>query len=198
MSIDFSELRERPDHLHHHSTRWCSRVDRFRQATKSRPCFPDPIHNREYVAKGPRQPIEFPHHEHVTLAKLVEQPVKLGTIPTSTRRLLPKDALAPGSLQRLPLGPWCPDRRSKLWRSRSALLKCIANRISSAIPFCNARSPVNQLLSNCCETGRLCNHCCTASRNAGRLIVLYCFQVSDSNQEEELSLVQFRSAGRSC
>ena len=31
-----------------------------------------------------------------------------------------------------------------------------------------------------------------------RLIVLYCFQVSGSKQEEELSLVQFRSAGRSC
>jgi len=33
---------------------------------------------------------------------------------------------------------------------------------------------------------------------AVRLIVLYCFQVSGSKQEEELSLVQFRSAGRPC
>ena len=34
--------------------------------------------------------------------------------------------------------------------------------------------------------------------HTSRLIVLYCFQVSGSKQEEELSLVQFRSAGRSC
>lgn len=32
----------------------------------------------------------------------------------------------------------------------------IGNRINNAIPCCNVRSPANQLLSDCCETGRLC------------------------------------------
>ena len=36
------------------------------------------------------------------------------------------------------------------------------------------------------------------STYTSRLIVLYCFQVSGSKQVEELSLVQFRSAGPSC
>ena len=69
-------------------------------AAESRSCFPEPLHDREHVAERPRQPVEFPHDKHITLAKLVEQPLKLGTIPTSTRRLLPIDPLAPSSLER--------------------------------------------------------------------------------------------------
>ena len=64
-------------------------------AAESRSCFPEPLHDREHVAERPRQPVEFPDYEHITLAKLVKQPVKFRPIPTSTGGLLPIDPLAP-------------------------------------------------------------------------------------------------------
>ena len=94
------ELGERPDHLHHHSACWCGRVDGFGQTAESRSGFPKPLHNREHVAKRPRQPVEFPDYEHITLAQLVEQPVKFWPIPTSTGRLLPVDPLTSSGLER--------------------------------------------------------------------------------------------------
>src|ERR1035441_2674037 len=42
---------ESPDHLHHHSTRGCGRVNRFCQTTKSRPGFLKPLHDSQHVAR---------------------------------------------------------------------------------------------------------------------------------------------------
>jgi hypothetical protein len=39
------KLSEGPDHLHHHSTRGCSRVNRLRQTAKSRTGFPETLHD---------------------------------------------------------------------------------------------------------------------------------------------------------
>ncbi len=36
--------------------------------------LPEPLHNRKHVAEGAGQPVEFPDHEHIALAKLIEQP----------------------------------------------------------------------------------------------------------------------------
>lgn len=82
-----------------------------------------------------------------------------------------------------PLARLCPDRRWRLWTSRSSLLKGIANRIENVIPFCNARSPSNRLLLGCCETGRL-----RKSVRAGRhrvsifpSLTLHCVTSQDGN-----------------
>jgi len=66
------ELGKRPDHLHHHSTCRCGRVDGFCQAAKPRFGIRKPLHDDQHVTERPGQPVEFPDHEHITLAKLVE------------------------------------------------------------------------------------------------------------------------------
>ena len=77
--------------------------------------------------------------------------------PNVLRRSSPDRCARSRRTSAAPLGGRCPDRRWRLWRSRSALLKYIANLNSNAIPFCNAAAPANQLLSGYCETGRLRN-----------------------------------------
>jgi hypothetical protein len=42
------ELGERPNHLHHHSACWRSRVDRFGQAAESGYGFTEPFHACQY------------------------------------------------------------------------------------------------------------------------------------------------------
>jgi hypothetical protein len=69
------ELRECPNHLHHHSARRCRSVDGFGQTAKARPRFTESLHNREYIAEGAREPIQFPDHKHVTIAELIQKPV---------------------------------------------------------------------------------------------------------------------------
>ena len=68
------------------------------------PGFPEPLHDREHVPERTRQPVEFPDHEHITLAKLIEQPMEFGPVPASAGGLLPIDALAPSGLERRHLG----------------------------------------------------------------------------------------------
>ncbi len=69
------ELGESPHHLHHHPSCRRRRVDRFGQAAETRLGFTEPLHDGEHVAEGARQPVEFPDHEHIALAKLVQEPV---------------------------------------------------------------------------------------------------------------------------
>lgn len=55
-----------------------------------------------------------------------------------------------GKSRSLPIIRW------RLRRSQSALRKCIANRISTAIPFCNARIPGNHQWPTCSKTAVVC------------------------------------------
>ena len=47
-----------------------------------------------------RQPIQLPDNDHITGAKLIEEPEELGPVPTSPGSLVAKDACAPSRLQR--------------------------------------------------------------------------------------------------
>ena len=93
------ELRECTNHLHHHSACRCRRVDGFGQTAEARPGFTEPLHDREYIAEGARQPVQFPDHQHITLAELVQKPVKFWPVPASAGGLFPIDAFAPGGLE---------------------------------------------------------------------------------------------------
>ncbi len=94
------ELREYPDHLHHHPACRSGCVDRLSQATESRSGFLELLHDCEHVPKRARKSIQLPNHDHVILAKLIEEPLQLGTVPTSAGGLLAKDAFAASSFQR--------------------------------------------------------------------------------------------------
>ena len=94
------ELREGPHHLHHHSAGRSRRVDRLGQATESRSGFPELLHDREHIAQRARQPIQLPDNDHITSAKLMEEPEELGPVLMSAGSLLAKDALAPSRFER--------------------------------------------------------------------------------------------------
>ena len=94
------ELREGPHHLHHHPTCRSRRVDRLGQATESRSGFSKLLHDRKHVAQGAREPIQLPDNDHITGAKLIEEPEELGPVPTSAGSLLAVDALAARRFER--------------------------------------------------------------------------------------------------
>ena len=58
------------------------------------------LHDDQHLPQRTREPVEFPDHQHVTLAQLIQQPVQFGAVPTSARCLLAKDALAPRCFER--------------------------------------------------------------------------------------------------
>ena len=93
------ELREGPYHLHHHPACRSRRVDRLGQTPESRANFPEPLHDREHVAQRAREPIQLPDNDHITAAKLIEEPEELGPVSTSSGSLLAKDALAASRLK---------------------------------------------------------------------------------------------------
>ena len=94
------ELREGPHHLHHHPVGRSGRVDGLGQATESRADFPELLHDREHVAQRARQPIQLPDNDHITGAKLIEEPEELGPLPTSAGSLLAEDTLAARRFER--------------------------------------------------------------------------------------------------
>ena len=92
------EFGERPDHLHHHpSCRRCG-VDRLGQAAEASFGFTQPFHDREDIAQRAGQPVELPHHEHVSFAELIEEPVEFGPVPPSAGSLLAINPLTSGRL----------------------------------------------------------------------------------------------------
>src|ERR1035441_2165856 len=138
------ELGERPDHLHHHSSCRCGRVDGFGQTAESSPGFPEPLHKSEHVSEGTRQPVQFPDHEYVTLTQLIEKLMEFGPVPASAGGLFPIDAFATSGLERRHLGGGVLIVGGD---SGVADLHCTnvsPNRTTNAMPFCNARIPVNQ------------------------------------------------------
>ena len=94
------ELREGPHHLHHHPACRSGRVDRLGQAAESCSGFPELFHDREHIAQGAREPVEFPDHDHITGAELMEQPEELGPLPASPGSLLAEDELAARRFER--------------------------------------------------------------------------------------------------
>ena len=98
------ELREGPHHLHHHPAGRSGRVDRLGQVTESRSGFPELLHDREHVAQRAREPIQLPDNDHITAAKLIEEPEELGPLPTSSGSLLAEDAFAPRRFERRHFG----------------------------------------------------------------------------------------------
>ena len=98
------EFRERPHHLHHHPPCRRRRIDGFGQTAESRLGFPEAFHDGEHVAKGTRQPVEFPDHEDIALTKVIQELVKFRPVPSSTGGLLAIDALTSGRLERGHLG----------------------------------------------------------------------------------------------
>ena len=46
------------------------------------------LHDGEDVLERARQPVQFPDHEHVALAELIEQAMQFGTVPPSAGGLL--------------------------------------------------------------------------------------------------------------
>ena len=81
--------------------------------------LPELLHDREHVAQRAREPIQLPDNDHITGAKLIEEPEELGPVPTSAGSLLTKDALRSQPLSAPPLEPLCPDRPWKRGRNRS-------------------------------------------------------------------------------
>ena len=61
---------------------------------------PELLHDREHVAQRARQPIQLLDNDNVTGAKLIEEPEKLGPLPTSAGSLLAEDALAARRFER--------------------------------------------------------------------------------------------------
>ena len=132
------ELRESPHHLHHHPACRSGRVDRLGQATESRSGFPELLHDREHIAQRARQPIQLPDNDHITSAKLMEEPEELGPVPTSAGSFLAEDALAPSRFQRRHLSSGVLIVRGNAGVTDQTLHKGIANHIGFAIPFRNA------------------------------------------------------------
>ena len=58
------------------------------------PASPSCSMDREHVAQGAQQPVELPDNDYITGAELMEEPQKLGPVPTSAGNLLAEDALA--------------------------------------------------------------------------------------------------------
>jgi hypothetical protein len=77
------ELGESPDHLHHHPPCGSRGVDRLDQAAEASFGFSQPFHNREHITQRPGQPIELPHHKHVSFAELIDEPVEFRPVPPS-------------------------------------------------------------------------------------------------------------------
>jgi hypothetical protein len=81
------EFSKRPDHHHHPSRRRC-RVDRLGQATEASFGFTHAFHNRQDIPERAGQPVERPHHEHISFSALIEEPVELRPVPPSSGSLL--------------------------------------------------------------------------------------------------------------
>jgi hypothetical protein len=93
------ELRERADHLHHHSAGWRCGVYCLGETAKASLRFLDSFHDRQHIPQGPRQAIQLPDNQNITFAEVVEQSLQLRTVPSASGSLLPEDALAPRRLQ---------------------------------------------------------------------------------------------------
>ncbi len=59
-----------------------------------------PLHDGQHIAERTREPVEFPHHEHIALAELIQKPMKFGPVPAPARRFLAIDPLASRRLER--------------------------------------------------------------------------------------------------
>ena len=46
------------------------------------------------TSRNEREPVEFPHHEDIALAQLIQEPLQFGPVPAPTRRFLAIDTLA--------------------------------------------------------------------------------------------------------
>jgi len=79
-------------------------VDGLGQAAKSGFNLRQPLHKNEHIAERTREPVELPDHEDITLAEMIQQPVKFGPVPASAGGLFTIDARATGGLERRRLG----------------------------------------------------------------------------------------------
>jgi hypothetical protein len=75
-------------------------VDGLGQAAKSGLAFAQSFHDREDIAKRTGEPIQFPDHENVAFAELIQETVKFRPIPAPARGLLTVDAFATRSVER--------------------------------------------------------------------------------------------------
>jgi hypothetical protein len=67
------ELRERPNHLHHHSACWRRGVDRLCKVAEARLRLLNPLHDRQHISQGSRKPVQLPDDEHVSFTEMIEQ-----------------------------------------------------------------------------------------------------------------------------
>ena len=98
------ELGKGADHLHHEASGGSGGVDGFSQAAESGLGGAEFFHDDEHVAQRAGETIEFPDHQHVFRAELIEETVELRTIPAAAGSFFRKDALAAGIFQSVDLG----------------------------------------------------------------------------------------------
>ena len=99
------ELREAPDHLHHHSTCRGRRVDGLGETPKACLGGIDLLQDVQEVLQGPRQPVELPNHNDVAGTKLVKKAMKLRSVPSTAGRLFLKHSVGTSLLEGTGLHP---------------------------------------------------------------------------------------------
>jgi hypothetical protein len=66
------ELGEGTDDLHHHPPGGGGGINGLGEALEVGPCPLELFEDQQQVFEGAGQPVELPHHQHVTLAQVVE------------------------------------------------------------------------------------------------------------------------------
>jgi hypothetical protein len=88
------------NHLHHHAPWSSGGINRFRQTPESGFSFLNPFHNHQHVPERARKSVKTSDDEHVALPQLVQKAVQLGSVPSTSRRLIPENLFATRRLQR--------------------------------------------------------------------------------------------------
>src|SRR5438270_1591827 len=94
------ELRERADHLHHHTAGRGSGVDVLCDRLKAGARLSDSLHDVQHVLQRAGQAVELPDYDRVSLAEVAEHPVQFGPVPTAARRRLLEQAPTAGGSER--------------------------------------------------------------------------------------------------
>ena len=90
------EFGKAPDHLHEHPAGGGGRINGFRQAAKAGLGLCDLFQNMEEILQGAGQSIQFPDHDDIPRAELIEEPMELRTVPAPAGGLLGEQPLDPG------------------------------------------------------------------------------------------------------
>lgn len=79
-------------------------VDILSERPEARPACADRLDDLQQVAQGPGETVVLRHHDHVTGAKLIEQPPQLGPVADGTADLVREDLIRTGGRQGVGLG----------------------------------------------------------------------------------------------